>query len=122
MAGKLNLLKRDYNKDFHLVQKLSMGEARFKQIMRLRNQLIIAAEKFGTEENLSSLLIAKMSKDMDERSQLAHKVVDIEDKANRIRSVTLLRYKMDKPDSSYAHVRLFARKMEDEKVQQFQKV
>ena len=122
MAGKLNLLKRDYNKDFCLVQKLSKGEARFNQIMQLTNQLIIAAEKFGTEENFSSLLIATKSKDMDKRSQLDHKVVDIEDKANRICSVTLLRYKMDRPHSSYAHVRLFARKMENEKIQQFQNV
>ena len=32
--------------------------------------------------------------------------------------MTLLRYNVDKPESSYAQVRLFARKKEDEKFQQ----
>ena len=40
------------------------------------------------------------------------------DRANRKICVTLLRYNVDKPESSYAQVQLFARKMEDEKFQQ----
>ena len=56
-----------------------------------------------------------MSKDMDEQLKLAHKVVDVVDGANRKICVTLLRYSVDKPESSYAKVRLFARKNEDEK-------
>ena len=32
--------------------------------------------------------------------------------------MTLLRYNVDKPESSYAQIRLFARKNEDEKFQQ----
>ena len=40
------------------------------------------------------------------------------DRANKKICVTLLRYNVDKPESSYAQVRLFARKREDEKVQQ----
>ena len=40
------------------------------------------------------------------------------DWANRKICVTLLRYKVDKPDSSYAQVPLFARKKEDENIQQ----
>ena len=59
-----------------------------------------------------------MSKDMDEQLKLTHKVVDVVDRANRKICVTLLRYNVNKADSSYAHVRLFARKKEDEKVQQ----
>ena len=55
---------------------------------------------------------------MDEQVKLAHKVVDVVDRANRKICVTLLRYNVDKPQSSYAQVRLSARRKEDEKFQQ----
>ena len=59
-----------------------------------------------------------MSRDMDEQLKLAHKVVDVVDRTNRKVCVTLLRYNVAKPASSYAQFRLFARKKEDEKFQQ----
>ena len=59
-----------------------------------------------------------MSKDLDEQLKLAQKVIDLVDRANRRICVTLLRYNVDKPESSYAQVRLFARNKEDEKFQQ----
>ena len=40
------------------------------------------------------------------------------DRTNRKICVTLLRYNVDKLESSYAQVRLFARKKENEKFQQ----
>ena len=40
------------------------------------------------------------------------------ERANRKICVTLLRYNVDKPESSYAQVRLFAREKEDEKFQE----
>ena len=95
-----------------------MGEADFNQFMRLGNQLVNAGENFAREENLTPVLIPTLSKDMDEHFQLAHKVVDVVDRADRKICVTLLRYNVDKPESSYAQVRLFARKKEDEKFQQ----
>ena len=55
---------------------------------------------------------------MDEQLNLAHKAVDELDRANRKMCVTLLRYNVDKPENSYAQVRLFARKNHDEKFQQ----
>ena len=84
----------------------------------MRNQLVNAVKHFAKEENLTPVLIPTMSKDMDEQLKLAHKVVDVVDRANRKICVTLLRYNVDKPESSYAQVRLFARKKEDEKFQQ----
>ena len=87
-----------------------MGEADFNQFMRLRNQLVNAAKNFAREENLTPVLIPTMCKDMDEQLKLAHKVVDVVDRANRKISVTLLRYNVDKPESSYAQVRFFSRK------------
>ena len=54
-----------------------------------------------------------MSKDMNEQPELAHKVVDVVDRANRKICVVLLRYNVAKPESSYAQVRLFAKKKEE---------
>ena len=59
-----------------------------------------------------------MSRDMDEQLNVAQKVVDVVDRANRNIFVTLLRYNVEKPESSHAQVRLFARKKEGEKFQQ----
>ena len=115
---KLKLTKRDDYKEFRLVQNLSIGEADFNQCMRLWNQLVNAAENFGREENLTPVLIPTMSKDMDEQIKLTHKVVDVVDRANRKICVSLLRYNVDKPESSHAQVQPFARKKEDEKFQQ----
>ena len=55
---------------------------------------------------------------MDEQLKLAHKVVNVVDRINRKNCVTLLRDNVDKPESSYAKVRLSARNKEDEKFQQ----
>ena len=115
---KLKVFKKDDNKEFRLVQNLTMGEADFNQFMRLKNQLVNASGNFAREENLSPVLIPTMSKDMDEQLKLAHKVVDVVDRANKKICVTLPRYIVDNPENIYAEVRIFARKKEDEKFQQ----
>ena len=115
---KLKVFRKDDKKDFRLVQNLTMGEADFNQFMRLRNQLVNAAKYFAREENLTPVLIPTKSSDMDEQLKLAHKLVDVVERTNGKICVTLLRYNVHKPESSYAQVRLFARKKEDEKFQQ----
>ena len=115
---KLKIFRKDDKKEFRLFQNLTMGEADFNQFMRLRNQLVNAAETFTKGENLTPVVIPTMSRDMDEQLKLALKVVDVVDRTNRKICVTLLRYNVDKPESSYSQVRLFARKKEDEKFQQ----
>ena len=50
---KLNSFKKDDNKEFRLVQNLTLGEADFNQFTRLRNQLVNAAENFAREEHLT---------------------------------------------------------------------
>ena len=77
-----------------------MGETDFHQFMRLRSQLVNAAENFAREESLTSVLIPTLSRDMDEQLKLAHKVVEVVDRANRKICVTLLRYNVDMPESS----------------------
>ena len=101
---KLKVFKKVENKEFRLVQNLTMGETDFNQFMRLRNQLVLAAENFAREEILSPVLIPTLSKYLDEQLKLAHKVVNPVDRANRKICVTLLRYYLDKLDNSYAQV------------------
>ena len=118
LDGKLRVFKNDDNKEFRLVQNLRMREADFSQLMRLKNRLIIAAENIARDKNMSPVLIPTMSKDKDEHFKLAHKLVDVVDRANSKSWVTLLRYNVEKPHSSCAQVQLFARNKDDEKFQQ----
>ena len=116
---KIKVFKReDKNADFRLRQNLSIGEADFNQFIRQRNQLVVAADNFLREENLSPVLQSTLSKDMEEQLKLVHKVIDVVDCPNRKICVTLLRYKVDNPETSYAQVRLLGRQNEEEKFQQ----
>ncbi len=115
---KLKLLKKDDNKGFQLVQNFTKREAEFNQFMRLRNQLVNAAENFGREENLSPVVIPTTYRDMDEQVKMAHKVIDVVERANRMNCVTLLRYHVDRPGSSFVQVRVFARKKQDKEFRQ----
>ena len=110
--------REDRNAEFRLRQNLSMGEADFNQFIRQRNQLVVAADNFLREQNLSSVLQSTLSKYMEEQLKLVHKVIDVVDRIKRKICVTLLRYKADNPDTSYAQVRLFGRKTEEEKFRQ----
>ena len=95
-----------------------MAEADFNQFIRQRNRLFVAADNFLREQILSPVLQSTLSKDMDEQLKLVHKVIDVLDRPNRRICVTLLRHKVDSPETSYAHIRLFGRKKEEEKFQQ----
>ena len=95
------------------------AEVDFNKFIRQRNQLVVAADSFLREQNLLPVLQSTLSKDMEEQLKLVHKVIDVVDRPNRRICVTLLRYKVDNPETSYAQVRLFGRKKEKEKVQLF---
>ena len=56
---------------------LSMGEADFNQFIRQRSQLVVAADKFLREENLSPVLQYTLCKDMEEQLKLVHKVITL---------------------------------------------
>ena len=64
------------------------------------------------------MLVPTKSKDLDKELKLPHKVVDVVDRANKKICVTLLLYNVDKVDSFYAQVQLFARKTKAEMFQQ----
>ena len=116
---KLKVFKReDKNAEFRLRQNLSMGEAGFNQFIRQRNQLVVAADHFLRQQNLSPVLQSTLTKDNEEQLKLVHEVIDVVDRPNRKICVTLLRYKVDNPETSDAQVRLFGRKNDEEKFQQ----
>ena len=95
-----------------------MGKAEFSQFIRQTNQLIVAADNFLREQNLSPVLQYTLSKDMEEQVKLVQKVFNVMDRPNRLVCVTLLRYKVEKPETAFAEVRLFGRKKEEEIFQQ----
>ena len=95
-----------------------MGEADFNQFIRQRKQLVVAADNFLREQILSPVLQSTLAKDMDEQLKLVHKVIDVVDRPNRRICVTVLRYKVDNLETSYAQVRLFRRKKKEEKFKQ----
>ena len=94
-----------------------MEEADLTQFIRQRNQLVVAANNFLREQNLFPVLQSTMSKETEEQLKLVHKVIDVVDRPNRRICVTLLRYKVDKPETSYAQV-AFRTEKEDEKFQE----
>ena len=119
---KLKVFKgEDENAEFRRRQNLSMGEADFNQFIRQRNQLVVAADNFLREQNLLPVLQSTLSKDMEEQLKLVHKVIDGVGRPKRRICVTLLRYKVDNPETSYAQVRLFGGggEKEEEKFQQY---
>ena len=111
LDNKLQVFKReDKNAECRLRQNVSMGEADFNQFIRQKNQLVVAAGNFLTEQNLPPVLQSTLSKDMEEQLKLVHKVIDVVDRPNRRICVTLLRYKVYNPETTYAPFRLFGRK------------
>ena len=103
---KLKVFKRDKNEHIRLVQNLTMGEADFNQFIRLRNQLVVAVRDFSKEENLPPVQVKLQAKDMEEQLKLTHKVVEVVDRPHRKFCVIMLRYNAEKPETSYAQVRL----------------
>ena len=55
---------------------------------------------------------------MEEQLKVVQKVIDVVDRPNKRICVTLLRCIVDNPETSYAQVRLFGLKKEEEKFQQ----
>ena len=109
LNAKLKVFKKDDNKEFRLLQNLTMGETDFNQFRRWRNQLVIAAENFAKGENLYPVLITSMSKDMDEQLKLAQKVLDVVDRANKKTCVIQTQYRVDELYSFYDQVRKFCK-------------
>ena len=102
LGCKTQKFQKIWQQRVHTRSKSYNGRGRFQPVFLLRKQLVVAAENFAREENLSRLLIPLMSKVMDEQLKLAHKIVDVVDWKSRKICVILLPYDEDKPESSYA--------------------
>ena len=112
------MFKRDENKQFRLAQNLTLGEADFNQFIRLRNQLVVAVRDFSKEESQPPVQMKLLAKDMEEQLKLTHKVLEVVDRPLRKICVTMLRYNVEKPETSYVQVRLFGRRKDEEKFNQ----
>ena len=97
---KLKVFKKDENKQFRLAQNLTMGKADFHQFIRLRNQLVVAVRDFSKEKNLTPLQVKLLTKDLEEQLKLPHKVVEVVDRPHRKICVPMLRYNVEKPETS----------------------
>ena len=111
---KLKMFKKDKNKNFRLAQNLTVGEADFNQFIRLTNQLVVAVRGFSKDENLPPSQVKLLAKDIEEQPKLRHKVVEVVVRPHRKICVTMLRYNMEKPETSYVQVRLFGRRKDEE--------
>ena len=107
---KVELFKRDESKPFPMAQNFTMGEADFNQFIRLRNQLIVAVRDFSKEESLPLVQLKLLAKDMEEQNKLTHKVVEAVGRPHTKICVTMLRYNVEKPETSNVQVRLFGRR------------
>ena len=74
---KHKVSKKDNFKSCQPVQNFTKRKSDFKQIMRLKNQLVIAGENFGGKLNLSSIQIPAMSEDLDEELILAQRFLKL---------------------------------------------
>ena len=95
-----------------------MGEADVNQFIRQRKHIVVAADNSLREHDSLPVLQSTLSKNMEEQLKLVHKVIDVVDRPNKRICVTLQRYKSDNPETSYAKVRLFGRKKEEENIQE----
>ena len=115
---KPKVFERDENKQFRLAQNLRMGEADFNQLIRLRNQLVVAVRDFSTEESLPLVQVKLLAKDMEEQLNLTHRIVEVAGRPHRKICVTMLRYNVEKPETSFFQMRLFGRRKDEEKFNQ----
>ena len=107
---KLKVLKKDENKEFRLIQNLTLGEVDFNQFIRLRYQLVVAVRGFTKKENLPAVQVKLLTKDMDEQRKLTSKIVEVVGPSHRMIYVTMLRCNVEKPETSYVQVRLLGRR------------
>ena len=101
-----------------MAQNLTMGDADFIQFIRLRNHLVVTVRDFSKEENLPTVQVKLLAKDMEEQLKLTNKVVEVVDRPHRKICVTMLRYNGEKTETSYVEVRLFGRRKDEEEFNQ----
>ena len=95
-----------------------MGVFDFKQVLCLRNPIVLAVREFSTDETLEEVVTSPLSKDLDEQLKHVQKAIIIVDRPKRKIIATMKKYCMDKPESTYVQLHLFTRNSEHDKFQQ----
>ena len=67
---QLNMFRRDDKAEFHKNQQNKLGESGFKQLLKLRNLIVVATGENSGQENLRPIVTSPLSQDLEE--QLKH--------------------------------------------------
>ena len=79
---KLEVIKKDANRDFCLAQNFTRREPNSNHNMRLQNLLVIVQENICRGDEWYSVPNSLKCKDTDRQMKVAHKVVDVVDRSN----------------------------------------
>ena len=93
-------------------------DVKHKVFKKEENKEYRLAQNFSKEESLTPVQVKLLAKDMEEQLKLTHKVVLVVDRPHREICVTMLRYNVEKPETSYVQLRLFGRRKDEEKFNQ----
>ena len=86
------------------------GRVRLQPIHAIEESAGHCSRKLWRVQNLFPVQITTIFRSMDEQLKLAHKVIDVVDRANKIIFRTMLWYNMDRPQGSYAQFCFFSEK------------
>ena len=106
---KLEIFKIDQDGEFRMHQCLSISEKDFNDFMRMKDELLVATTEFATVQGLQlqPITIGPFAREMETQLKMAHKVYNVVDLSHRRICVTMLRYKVKIPKTSYVQIRLF---------------
>ena len=112
---KLNLFKMDQDGEIKDQQRLTISQSDFKDFVNKKNELHIAATNFATVQDLQlqPITIGPFARDMETQLKMAHKVYIVVQEPHRKICVTMLRYNVNNPKSSYVQIRLFVPQQND---------
>ena len=115
---QLKVFRNNDKEDFRRHQRIMFGVFDFKQLLCLRNPIVLAVREFSTDETLKKVVTSPLSKDLDEQLKHVQKAITIVDRPKRKIIATMKKHCMDKPESTYVQLRLFTRNSEHDKFQQ----
>ena len=104
------MFRKDVNGEFSKHQQINLGEADFKQLLLLRNQIVVATTDVAKGEKLEPIVTAPLFKDLDEQLKHVQKAITIVDRCKRKLIAAMRKYYFVKLESAYVQIRLFASK------------
>ena len=115
---QLKVFRKDDKGDFRRHQQIKLGVFDFKELLCLRNPIVLAVGEFSTDETLKEVVTSPLSKDLDEQLKHIQKAITIVERPKRKIIATMKKHCMDKPETTYVQLRLFTRNSEHDKLQQ----